>query len=295
VSELVVTAPAKINLFLGVGSPRPDGFHEVITVMHSLELADTVRLRPADELAVTCDADLGIPAEDNLAYRAARQFSETYGVDVLVDIEIEKRIPAGAGLGGGSADAAAVLAGLAHWAALPLDHSALVAIARSLGADCAFVLLGGPALMRGRGDEFVRPLPAISAEVVLVKPDASVPTAAAYRAFDASPVAVGAASGVADALRFRDRAALAAGLSNNLTAAAESLVPEIAAVRAWLGEQEGVAGVLLAGSGSAVFALCEDRESAEQAARGARERGWWAVATQTRPSGVEVAEEGADG
>jgi 4-diphosphocytidyl-2-C-methyl-D-erythritol kinase len=113
-SELVAIAPAKVNLYLGVGSLRQDGYHEVTTVMHALELADVLRIRSADELTVTSDRDLGIPMHENLAFRAARAFSATFEVDVLVDIAIEKHVPAGAGLGGGSSDAAAVLAAQAR-------------------------------------------------------------------------------------------------------------------------------------------------------------------------------------
>ena len=293
VKDLVVTAPAKVNLYLGVGALRPDGYHAVSTVMHALELADTVRMRPADELTLTCDVELGVSAEHNLAFKAARAFSEAYGVDVLVDIAIEKRIPAGAGLGGGSSDAAAVLAGLAHWAELPLDHPPLVRVARSLGADCAFLLLQSPALMRGRGDDFVRSVTPVAAHLALVKPSAPVATAEAYRAFDENPLPVGAASGVGDAMRFQDLKALGAALRNNMTAASEMLVPEIADVRAWLGDQDRVLGVAMAGSGSAVFALFADAEDAQKVADGAAQRGWWSAATRLRASGVAVRESGA--
>jgi 4-diphosphocytidyl-2-C-methyl-D-erythritol kinase len=262
----------------------------VSTILHAVELADTVRLRPADELTLTCDTELGIPAEENLAYRAAHAFAETYGAEVLVEIAIEKRIPAGAGLGGGSSDAAAVLAGLAHWAGLPRDHPLLVRIARSLGADCAFLLLDGPAVMRGRGDQFVRSLPAVGADVVVVKPEASVSTVAAYRAFDRAPRPAGAVSGVADAMRFQDLAALVSALANNMEPSSEALVPEIAEVHNWLGCQEGVLGSLMAGSGSAVFALCNDPTSAERAALEALRHGWWSAATRTRAYGVAVAD-----
>ena len=113
VREIVVTAPAKVNLHLGIGGVRPDGFHDVTTVLHTLEFADTLRLTPSESFTLTCDTDLGIPAEQNLALRAARLFSAQYREPAGVAIELTKRIPAGAGLGGGSSDAAAVLAGLA--------------------------------------------------------------------------------------------------------------------------------------------------------------------------------------
>lgn len=289
--SLTITAPAKINLFLGVGALRPDGYHAVTTVMHAVQLADVVRLTPADDLTLSCDTDLGIPAENNLAYRAACAFADAFDVEVLVEIEVRKLIPSGAGLGGGSSDAAAVLAGLAHWAGLPSDHERLQRVARSLGADCAFLLTEGPALMGGRGDAVVRLLKPISASVVIVKPPQSVPTADAYRAFDAAPTPAGDVRAVADALRLADVGALAAGLANNLTAASIELVPAVGEVLGWLGDQSGVSGALMAGSGSAVFALCVGAEDARRIARDAEARGWWAVATATRPTGAGVVEE----
>ena len=293
--SLTVTAPAKVNLFLGVGPARLDGYHSVQTVLHSLDLADTVRLTPADELTLACEPDLGIPAEDNLAYRAATAFSGAFDVDVLLDIHGTKRIPAGAGLGGGSSDAAAVLAGLAHWAGLSLDDERLLRVARLLGADVPFLLEGGAALMGGRGDTLVRRLSPISAHVALVKPPAAVPTAEAYRVFDAAPAPAGDASAVESALQAGDVGALAGALDNNMTAASEALVPEMAAALAWLESERGVWGSAMAGSGSTVFALCKDAGSAERIALAARERGWWGAATRTSAGrAVVAAQEGAE-
>ena len=288
--SLTVAAPAKVNLFLGVGPRRRDGYHSVQTVLHTLALADTVRLTPADDLTLACDPDLGIPAEHNLALRAATAFATAFGVEVLLDIHVTKRVPAGAGLGGGSSDAAAVLAGLAHWAGLPLDDKRLLLVARSLGADVPFFLVGGAALMGGRGDTLTRRLKAISAHVALVKPPAAVSTAEAYRAFDGAPLPAGEARAVADALRAQDVRAVADGLSNNMTDASASLVPQIAEALSWLGDQLGVLGSAMAGSGSAVFALCENAADADRIAHAAGERGWWAAATQTASAGEVVTE-----
>jgi 4-diphosphocytidyl-2-C-methyl-D-erythritol kinase len=144
--------------------------------------------------------------------------------------------------------------------------------------------------MCGRGDEFEQSLPPLAAHIVVVKPAASVPTAAAYRAFDSAPQPAGAVAAVADALRCKDVAALAAALGNNMTAASEALVPEIGGIRRWLGGQDGVLGMLMAGSGSAVFAVCEDETGANRAADAARARGWWSVATRTRAHGVTMVE-----
>jgi 4-diphosphocytidyl-2-C-methyl-D-erythritol kinase len=286
--SLTLTAPAKVNLFLGVGPARADGFHAVQTVLHALTLADTVRLAPADELSVICDVDLGIPAQDNLAFRAATEFSSAFQVDVLLDIHVTKRIPQGAGLGGGSSDAAAVLAGLAYWAGLPIDDERLQRVARAIGADVAFLTLGGAALMGGRGDTLTRRLRPVSAHIALVKPTQPVPTAQAYGVFDASPVSAGEVRPVTDALRSQDIRALGTALANNLTSASSSLVPEIADVLAWLAAEQGVLGSAMAGSGSAVFAICEKAADAHRIVDIASERGWWGSATQTSPAGVAV-------
>jgi 4-diphosphocytidyl-2-C-methyl-D-erythritol kinase len=286
--SLSINAPAKVNLFLGVGAIRSDGYHSVQTVLHTLELSDTVLLSPADTLTLSCDPDVGVPAEDNLAYRAALGFSRQFEIEVLLDIHVVKRIPWGAGLGGGSSDAAAVLAGLAFWAGLPLQDERLLQVARSLGADVPFLLAGGAALMDGRGDELVRRVEPLEVPVVLVKPDAAVPTVAAYAAFDAAPQPSGDSRTVLDALRSQDAASLGAALANNLTDASCQLVPQIGEAISWLRAESDVLGVAMAGSGSSVFALCAQPSVAQRLAQEASERGWWAVATKTSPRGASI-------
>jgi 4-diphosphocytidyl-2-C-methyl-D-erythritol kinase len=288
--SLFIDVPSKINLFLGVGEVRPDGYHSVRTVMHTLALSDRVVLTPADHLSVSCEPDLGIPAAENLAYRAAEQFSSLFGTDVLLDIHVTKRVPLGAGLGGGSADAAGVLAGLAYWADLPLDDSRLARVARAVGADVPFLLRGGAALMTGRGDELVRPMKPIRVPVVLVKPRDSVATAAAYRAFDAAPLPAGDLREVTGALRFQDAAALGASLINNMTAASTSLVPEIGQILRWLKGRDGILGAAMAGSGSAVFGLCADLATAKSAVAAGHDNGWWSQATETGDHGPVIVE-----
>ena len=285
---LTVVAPAKVNLFLGIGAMRSDGHHDLHSIFQTLQLHDTVRLAPADRLTVHCDVDVDCLPEANLAWRAARAFSESLLVDVLVDIAIEKRVPPGAGLAGGSSNAAAVLAGLAHWANLPLTDERLYHAARSLGADVPFFLYGGAALMSGRGDHLDHHLPHVVFDLALVKPEVGVSTAAAYRAFDADPQPLGDWLGVEEALRAGDIAALGANLRNNMTPASLSLVPEVGEALAWMGRQEGVLGALVSGSGSSVFGVCTDANAAARIARTAGERGMWAVATASRPEGVHV-------
>jgi len=289
-----VTAPAKINLYLAVGATRPDGFHDVTTVLQALEFGDEVRLSPAEALTFTCDADLGIPAEENLAVRAARALGEEFGRQPAVAIALTKRVPHGAGLGGGSSDAAAVLQGLAHLWELDPQAPRMYRVASALGSDVPFFLKGGAALFDGRGERFVRSLPTVALDVALVRPPEAVSTRAAYAAFDA--LARKAAPGprhVTDGIRFQEPDALGAALYNNMTDAAITLVPAIADALALGRGIEGVYGSALCGSGSAVFALCQDGDTAERLVSAARERGWWGVATRTSGAGtvVEAVEE----
>src|SRR5262245_18066788 len=161
-------APAKVNLYLQVLGRRADGFHELVTVLHAIDLCDELSLQrrqrrrdiaggaPDVALHVEGDAPAG---ESNLAHRAARALLAESGAagDVGLDIRLRKRIPAGGGLGGGSSDAAAVLSGLNALLGRPCSHETLMSLAAQLGSDVAFFLHGGTALCTGRG-EIVRPL-----------------------------------------------------------------------------------------------------------------------------------------
>jgi 4-diphosphocytidyl-2-C-methyl-D-erythritol kinase len=154
---LELIAPAKLNLALEVLSRRADGYHEIASLMQTIDLADRVRLSKADdiELVVSGDKMLGVPVEgpSNLAYRAAIAMREVSGrLDLGARIELEKNIPAGAGLGGGSSDAAAVLRGLNRLWALQLDVPTLEHVAASLGSDVPFLLHCGTAIANGRGE-----------------------------------------------------------------------------------------------------------------------------------------------
>lgn len=280
-------APAKINLYLAVGATRPDGYHDVTTVLQALEFGDELTLRSSDRLTIVCDPDLGIPAEENLAFKAARAMGEAFDCSPDVAIELTKRVPHGAGLGGGSSDAAAVIAGLAGlWDLEPTD-ARLTRVARALGADVPFFLRGGAALFDGRGDSFVREIPVIPLPVALVMPAEPISTAQAYAAFDAHDRS--AAPGprhVADAMRFGDAQALGRALYNNMTAAAISIVPGLSDVLAHCAGAPGTLGSALCGSGSCAFALCTTDADADNLVSGARERGWWGMVTHTRSSGV---------
>ena len=273
---LKIIAPAKVNLHLAIGNRRADGYHEAVSIMHAINLHDIVYARRTGETRVRMVAcgDVEIPAiaqEDNIAMRALRLL----GVDGI-ELRIEKNIPAEAGLGGGSTDAAATLVAAAALSGMNPDDPRIEQVARELGADVAFFLHGGCACLRGAGDEFERSLEPSKRSVALVKPASGVSTADAYHAFDESPVPIAdeIAKNAAMARRADD-----VELFNNLAPASERLSPELAEVRSWLAAQPGVEGVLLCGSGAATFAVCSDFSAACQAVAGARRCGWWARTT----------------
>jgi len=287
---LVASAPAKVNLYLAVGPKRGDGYHHVDTVLQTVSLSDRVVLEPSDSLElVTTGLDPGVEPARNLAWRAAEAMAAQLGTEPRVRITLDKRIPAGGGLGGGSADAAAVLAGTAALWDASVDETTLMRVAAGLGADVAFFLVGGAAYFTGRGDRLVRQLPVVDAPIVLVKPAVGVDTAAAYARFDElEPQRGPGVSAVADACRSRDPATLAAALFNNMTPAATSLAPVVAETLAWCSAASGVRAALVAGSGSSVFGMFEEASAAESAVTEARARGWWAEAVHTTRHGIEL-------
>ncbi|MCL6614831.1 MAG: 4-(cytidine 5'-diphospho)-2-C-methyl-D-erythritol kinase [Firmicutes bacterium] len=207
---VILAARAKINLSLDVRRRRPDGYHELDTVFQSLALHDTVMLRRvASGVEIACD-QAGLPlGPKNLAYRAAEAVRRAYGVDYGVRIDLKKRIPVAAGLGGGSADAAAVLRGLpALWGLPALPPDRLQALACDLGADVPFCLLGGTARGRGIG-ELLEPLPGLSGcDVLLVKPRAWLSTARVYERLDLGRAVHPEMDAVVEAIRRRDLLAL---------------------------------------------------------------------------------------
>lgn len=183
-------AYAKINLFLNVNNKRPDGFHGITTVMHEVTLCDTLDLAcetvDGESVIILHATGEGLPesSEDNLVVKAARKYLFAIKRQARLEITLEKKIPAAAGLGGGSADAAATLRALQRLFGEPLSYDELSELAASLGSDVPFCLLGGTALCLGRG-EIVEPI-AFSRRlnILLAKSDETVSTPKAYAALD---------------------------------------------------------------------------------------------------------------
>jgi len=271
-------APAKLNLFLSIGDVRPDGFHDVTAVNAVLDFGDEVSVVPAAGLSLACEPDVDVAASDNLGWRAAVAMGEAFQRDPHFAIRIEKRIPAGAGLGGGSSDAAAVVAAVAAAWDVQRTDPRIETVARSLGADVPLFLAGGCGVYAGRGDVLRRALPVPAAHVAVVWPREQVSTAAAYRAFDVLPRQTRPApSALTDAICFRDAAGIGAALHNNMTASSVGLVPVIGDALAFMQSARGCLGAAMAGSGSAVFGLFAEAALAGEAAAAAGERGWWSV------------------
>lgn len=287
--ELIAIAPAKINLYLEVGGVRPDGYHEVTTILQSLELHDTVKVATADKLEVVVSPDLGIPAEENLVYKAALAYARAAGISPDVRIEIDKAIPSGAGLGGGSSDTAATLLALSTLWEAPISDSDLWGVASGLGADVPFFLEGGTALFTGKGDVLEKRLPTPALDIALIKPQCPVPTAEVYRLFEY----VGAQSSTEvdsalAALGGDDPVAIASVLRNDLTGAAITIADEISRVLAFCGAGKGVLGYSMTGSGSVVFAICKDAGAAAELCDAAGKNAWWSQVTKTSSAGVTV-------
>jgi 4-diphosphocytidyl-2-C-methyl-D-erythritol kinase len=281
-------ARAKVNLFLAVGARRPDGFHEVTTVLQAIELADSIEVRPGRRgTTVEHDVDLGIPMQDDLVYRAAEAWRALHGFDGGIGIRVTKRIPSGAGLGGGSSDAAAVLAALGTWSRSGTADRRTLAAAARLGADVPFFLGDGTQVMSGRGDESVRSLRTPRLHLAIVSPGVAAPTGAVYAQFDRALIPAPPGPGeMVRAIEDDVARGIAVRLYNNMTEAACALVPEIRGALRFLEEADGVLGSAMAGSGSAAFGVFETARSAQAAAAAAVERGWWSCATASAPQGV---------
>lgn len=290
---LRLEAPAKVNLYLGVYQERDErGYHRVDSVMHAVGLVDKVEIAPADELSLVCEPAVDCPVESNCAWRAAVLMGEAFGREPRVSIHIAKGIPSQSGLGGASADAAAVIVGLCELWGVDTRREAVVDVARRVGADVPFFLGEGPELLEGAGDVLAGRFTSLDGvPVVLVRPrGAGVVTGEAYAEFDLDPVPAADRGGVLGALRAGDVRALARALSNNLAPAAQRLIPEASRVLEALSGSDGVLRAMVTGSGSCCFALCSSAEAARAAARAARSRGWWSCATSLRAAGVRLVE-----
>jgi 4-diphosphocytidyl-2-C-methyl-D-erythritol kinase len=265
---------AKINLALSVLGRRTDGYHDIRTIFQSISLCDELEFRDSPQLQLQCENLRDIRPQDNLVWKAASLFASTLGKERGVSIVLKKRIPAGAGLGGGSSNAAVTLLALRRFWNVEMPDTDLVALAAELGSDVPFFLSGGTALGVGRGEN-INPLPDIPSEhLVVVFPGIHVSTAEAYRSLN-----LGLTSSTEDhrIQRFcgqvRDGKRSLTGIFNDFEVSILAAYPPILEAKNFL-EARGAMASLLSGSGSSVFGFFPDEESAFAAAREAVREAW---------------------
>jgi 4-diphosphocytidyl-2-C-methyl-D-erythritol kinase len=295
---VTVRVPAKINVHLAVGPRRSDGFHELSTVFHAVDLYDTVTASPASGLSLQLSGPTaaGLPADAaNLAWRAAALLAEHAGVPADAALQVDKAIPVAAGLAGGSADAAAALRACARLWHLDVSDAALAGLAARLGSDVTFALHGRTALGTGRG-ELLQPEP-VAAELhwVIAAARGELSTPAVYAELDRQRDAgtagstVGDPAAVIEALRLGDVTSLGTLLGNDLQPAALELAPYLHDTLR-TGEQAGALGGIVSGSGPSCVFLAADAPAAERIVAGLAETGTcrFALAVRGNVAGAEI-------
>ena len=257
--SIKLRAYAKINLTLEVLGKRPDGYHELRTLMQSVDIYDNVEIRRnfSGNVNVKCSTPL---PENNTAFRAAQEFMRLTGC-MGADIEIEKGIPEQAGMGGGSADAAAVLLAMEKLYG-KIDKTALYGIARKIGADVPFCLAGGCALAEGVGERLTK-LPSIPLWLLIAKGSRGVSTGELFHSLKLPAQSRNSAYAV-EAVRNKDVKMLAENIDNALMETAGNAVHEINSLRSRMLEC-GALNACMTGSGSAVYGIFENREKAAEA------------------------------
>jgi len=271
-TSITVRAHAKINLTLDVFNKRADGYHSLASIMQTISLHDTLRieLSEASAISLTCDGQHagGVPCDEtNLVIRAARAVLDAAHLDTGLSIHLHKSIPSQAGLGGGSSDAAAALLGVTALLALDIGPKLLHNLAAELGSDVPFFLSGGTAVVRGRGEN-IRPVAdAPPLWLVVVKPDAAVPTGWAYQALDGleDRSSFRATRMLEEAIRDGDTDRMITLQCNDFEVPVFQHMPQLA----WLRDELQMAGAMaahLCGSGAALYGVASSETSAQKIA-----------------------------
>ena len=266
--EITEKAYAKLNLSLDVTGKRPDGYHDLVMVMASVELCDDVTVSLRRDGAVTAESSLPwLPRDErNLGVKAARAYFAALGEDGLgAEIRMVKRIPVGAGMAGGSTDAAAVLLAVNELFGLGLPAEDLMARGKKLGADVPYCIMGGTALAEGIGEVLTPLPPAPGGFLLLAKPSFGVSTVWAYGRYDETAEKLEIAhpdiDGIVDAIAAGDRERMCGRMGNVLEPVAEEAHPQIGEIRACM-KAHGAAGAMMSGSGPSVFGIFADEQAA---------------------------------
>jgi len=268
-----ILSPAKINLFLEITGKRPDGYHDLVSLMCCVGLCDTVSLTfGVKETSVSCSHPDVPEDETNLAFAAASLFFNTLKINESVKISIEKQIPVAAGLGGGSSNAATVFLGLNRYSGYPFSPDKLISMGRSIGADVPFFIFRKPAIVSGIGDKLKAYQGLESFKILLVFPGFSISTAKVYKNLNLglTKCKKKLRSFLLNKQSFDPRC----HLCNDLETTAASMYPGIYTVKEAL-LRHGALGALMSGSGSTVFGLFSDSDKALKANNALAENDKW--------------------
>ncbi len=276
---LTLKAPAKINWFLKVLGLRNDGFHEIQSLIQKITLYDTVTFAPSNDLILESSAP--IPIEQNLIYKAARLLKERHRIETGAIIRLCKNIPIGAGLGGGSSDAAAALLGLNKLWSLNLSREELSGVAEEIGSDVPFFLFGSLSFAHGRGEKLIPRKAQNPLNILLVKPPFDVSTAWVYKNFAMLTKKVEKVNNIEHFILNIERAELSGitgGITNDLESVTIAGFPVIAEIKDMM-RRQGAVFTLMSGSGSTVFGVFDSRRRTEDASKVFN--GYWTAAVET--------------
>ncbi len=264
--HLEIEAPAKVNLTLKVLGKRTDGYHELESVMQQISLRDKIRLEIGGQgIRVASNSQLIPDNEENLAYQAAQLLYTKFSIKAGLQIFIEKNIPVGAGLAGGSTDAAAVMIGINELFNLGLKREELLELGLAIGSDVPFCLLGGTAMARGRGEILTALGKGPRLDMLLVKPDYQLSTAAVYRDFRLEKV-IHSPNNTAfiEAWHKYDMIGIVGQMINDLETVSLNMCPEIEIIKTKL-DALGATNTLMSGSGPSVIGVFASQAESQQA------------------------------
>ena len=276
---LTLKAPAKINWFLKILGKRKDGYHEIQSLIQKITLYDILTFAPSNDLILKTGAP--VPVEQNLVYKAAMLLKNRCGVEKGALIHLDKNIPMGAGLGGGSSDAAAALLGLNALWSVNLSRKELSGMAEQLGSDVPLFLYGPLSLVYGRGEKIAPRKAEKIMDILLVKPPFDVSTARVYKNFSMLTKKAEKVNNIEHFIRKIERAELSGitgNVSNDLESVTINRFPVIGEIKEMLRKQ-GAVFSLMSGSGSTVFGVFESRRKAGEASCSFNE--FWTAVVQT--------------
>ncbi len=270
-AALTLLSPAKVNLFLKVLSRRPDGYHDIASLVCPVSLFDVLHMHERDDGLITVKDDKGLLPEgrENTVFRAATLMKETFRIDKGVDVFIEKRIPIGAGLGGPSSNAAATMTGLNRMWRLSLKEDELTSLGARIGADVPLFVYGSSCIIEGIGEK-VTPFPLPPLWLLIVYPNTVLKTREVYEGLKF--VLTKSENEVTLATKVETIYDVARLLENDLEKVGIPSCPIIRSIKERL-VAEGAVGALMSGSGSSAFGLFDSRESAEKASAALRPMG----------------------